>query len=128
MIGLVVVASDVLAEAFLTSLQIETGKQENICAVSVSSDEDTEVLRGAILDAISMVEDGRGVLVFTESASTSSGHVMISLMDKANIAVVTGVNFPMLIKVAEQRTNLSLEDLAALARDEGRKGITLRDG
>ncbi|PCK00470.1 MAG: hypothetical protein COA45_01440 [Zetaproteobacteria bacterium] len=124
MIGLVVVGFDILPEAILVALQCMTGKQKQICAVSISIDEDVKAQRQAILEAISSVDEGAGVLVFTDSAAAPAGLIMMSIIDKENIQVLHGVNLTMLCKVVEQREYLELEDLAKLARDEGRKGIS----
>lgn len=126
MIGLVVVGYDVLPEAMLVALQCITGKQDNICAVPLSVDEDENKQRQAILDAVSHVETGHGVLVFVDSMAAPAGFLMISIMDKAHIEVMGGVNLPMLSKVVEKREHLPLEELAELARDEGRKAIVWR--
>ncbi len=126
MIGLVVIGYDVLPEAMLIALQCKVGKQEQIVAVPLASDEDTNNQRQAILNAIDNVNTGRGVLVFTDSQDGTAGHISLSIINQANVDVISGVNLPMLSKVVEKRNDLSVEELAELARDEGRKGITWR--
>ncbi|MCK5384793.1 MAG: hypothetical protein KAJ29_04400 [Alphaproteobacteria bacterium] len=126
MIGLVVIGYDVLPEAILIALQCTTGKQEQIIAVPLASDENADDQRQAILNAINHVNTGDGVLVFTDSAGSTAGHLSLSIINQADVDVISGVNLPMLSKVVEKRNSLSAEELAELARDEGRKGITWR--
>ena len=126
MIGLVVIGCDVFPEAILIALQTTVGKLDHICAVPLQSDEDVNKQRQAILTAIDHVDAGHGVLVFTDSMNTPAGHLTLSIIDKVHIEVIGGVNLPMLSKVVEKRETASLEELAELARDEGRKSITWR--
>ena len=126
MIGLVVIGYDVLPEAMLIALQCMTGKQEQIVAVPLVPDEEINDQRQAIMDAINHVNLGDGVLLFTDSAGSTAGHLSLSILNQADVDVISGVNLPMLAKVVQERNKLSAEDLAELARDEGRKGITLR--
>lgn len=126
MIGLVVIGYDVLPEALLIALQHMTGKQEQIVAVPLTSNENIDDQRQAILDAIDLVDTGEGVLVFIDSTGSTAGHLSLSIIGQADVDIISGVNLPMLSKVVEQREILSKEELAELARDEGRKGITWR--
>jgi len=127
MIGLVVVGTDRVAEALLISLQMNTCKQEQVCAVPLSFGEDADEQRAVILKAVASVDTGDGVLVLTDSNMTPAGYLMLSILDKANMSAVSGVNLTMLMKVVEKRSQLSLDELSDFARDEGRKGITRRD-
>ena len=126
MIGIVVIGHDVLPESMLTAMQQVVGKQEQVCAVFFSGNEEIDTQRQTILNAIEKVEAGQGVLVFVDTMDSPAGHLTLSIMDKANIEVVGGVNLPMLVHVVEKRNEKSLEDLAELARDEGRKAIIWR--
>ncbi len=126
MIGLVVVGYNVFPEAILIALQHMSGKQNQICAVPLAPNEESDDQRKSILEAIEQTDSGNGVLLFTDSMTSTAGHLTRSIMDKANIQVIGGVNLPMLTKVVEERANLPLEELAELARDEGRKAIIWR--
>ncbi len=126
MIGLVVIGYDILPEAMLVALQCITEKQEQIVAVPLAPNEDADDQRQAIMNAIDHVNSGEGVLVFTDSTASSAGHLSLSIINLAEVDVISGVNLPMLSKVVEKRNSLSVEELAELARDEGRKAITWR--
>ena len=124
MIGLVVIGYDVLPEAMLVALQCMKGKQEQIVAVSLAPEEEIEKQRQTILDAIEHVNIGEGVLVFTDAEDSAAGYLSLSIANLAEADIISGVNLTMRTKVTENREKLSINDLAKLARDEGRKGIT----
>ncbi len=126
MIGLVVSGYDKMPEALLVSLQLATVPQDNICAVPLkpSNDEnEIEAQRQALLKAVLQVDSGEGVLLLVDSFEESAGQIAKSLMQKAIIEIVAGVNLPMLCEVSYRRDALSLRELAEIARDAGRSGI-----
>ena len=52
-------------------------------------------------------------------------NLAISIMDKANVEVIAGVNLPMLIKLASVRQTESLAEAAHSAQEAGRKYINI---
>lgn len=126
MIGIVVVGYGALPEAMLIALQYIMGEQSQIVAVPLEPEESPAEQRKAVLKAIEYVEDGSGVLMFTDSAESTAGYLMLSILQKTDIHVVNGVNLPMLCQISKNRHKSTVEELAGFARDEGRKGIILR--
>ncbi len=52
-------------------------------------------------------------------------NLAISVMENAHVEVVAGVNLPMLIKLASVRGETSLNEASTMARDAGRKYISV---
>ena len=52
-------------------------------------------------------------------------NISLSFLDDHRVEVVTGLNLPMLIKLANLRGEKSLEDLAVFIKDYGRRNISL---
>jgi hypothetical protein len=52
-------------------------------------------------------------------------NLAISIMDKAKVEVLAGVNLPMLVKLASVRETENLADAVASAQDAGRKYINI---
>ena len=52
-------------------------------------------------------------------------NLAISVMDKAKVEVIAGVNLPMLIKLASVRDSASLSDAVDQAQESGRKYISI---
>ena len=97
----------------------------NITAVCIGPDDDMEQRRVAILDSVARAEEGNGVVLLTDMFGGTPSNLAISIMDKANVEVIAGVNLPMLIKLASVRQTESLEEAAQSAQEAGRKYINI---
>ena len=125
MIGMVLVTHGQLASAFVAALQHVVGAQTNIAAVCIDPDDDMEKRRQEIIDRISDVDDGSGVVVLTDMFGGTPSNLAISIMDSTNVEVIAGVNLPMLIKLASARKEETLENIVASAQEAGRKYINV---
>jgi mannose PTS system EIIA component len=125
MIGLVIVTHGRLAEELISALEHVVGPQVNIAAVCIGPDDDMEQRRAAILDSVARAEEGNGVVLLTDMFGGTPSNLAISIMDKANVEVIAGVNLPMLIKLASVRQTESLEEAAQSAQEAGRKYINI---
>ncbi len=125
MIGMVLVTHGRLAEEFIAATNHVVGPQENIKGISMGPDDDSEQRRQDIIDAVADVDTGDGVVVLTDLFGGTPSNLAISIMDKANIEVIAGVNLPMLIKLASVRHTESLADAVVSAQEAGRKYINV---
>ncbi|MEJ8575030.1 PTS sugar transporter subunit IIA [Microbaculum marinum] len=125
MIGLVVVTHGRLAAEFRAAVEHVVGPQDRFETISIGPDDDMEQRRNDILAAVNKVDDGGGVIVLTDMFGGTPSNLAISVMENANVEVVAGVNLPMLIKLASIRGDTGLKDAAAMARDAGRKYISV---
>lgn len=125
MIGMVLVTHGRLAAEFIAALEHVVGPQKNIRAVSIGPDDDMEHRRKDILDGIAKVDDGDGVVLLTDMFGGTPSNLAISVMEKANVEVVAGINLPMLIKLAGLREDTSLEVAVTAAQEAGRKYINV---
>ncbi len=125
MIGMVLVTHGRLAVEFVAALEHVVGAQKNIRAVCIGPDDDMEERRKEILNSVAAVDEGNGVVLVTDMFGGTPSNLAISIMEKANIEVIAGLNLPMLIKLAELRASASLEDTVAGAQEAGRKYINV---
>jgi PTS system mannose-specific IIA component len=125
MIGMVIVTHGRLAVELIAALEHVVGRQANITAVCIGPDDDMEQRRSHILDSVGKAEEGNGVILLTDMFGGTPSNLAISIMDKANVEVIAGVNLPMLIKLASVRQTESLEDAAQSAQEAGRKYINI---
>jgi PTS system mannose-specific IIA component len=125
MIGLVLVTHGRLAEELIAALEHVVGPQANISAVCIGPDDDMEQRRAQILASVAKAEEGNGVILLTDMFGGTPSNLAISIMDKANVEVIAGVNLPMLIKLAGVRQTESLEQAAQSAQEAGRKYINI---
>jgi PTS system mannose-specific IIA component len=84
-----------------------------------------EKRREEILDRVSEVDEGGGVILLTDMFGGTPSNLAISIMDKAKVEVLAGVNLPMLVKLASVRETENLADAVASAQDAGRKYINI---
>lgn len=125
MIGMVLVTHGRLAEEFIAALEHVVGHQEMVRAVCIGPEDDMEQRRRDILARVSEVDDGSGVVVLTDMFGGTPSNLAISIMDKAKVEVIAGVNLPMLIKLSSVRAVEPLAMTVAAARDAGRKYINI---
>ena len=125
MIGIVLVTHGRLADELVSALEHVVGGQEKIATVCIGPEDDMEKRRAEILESIIKTDDGGGVILLTDMFGGTPSNLAISVMDKANVEVIAGVNLPMLIKLASVRTNNSINEAAQAAQDAGRKYINI---
>lgn len=125
MIGMVLVTHGRLAEEFVAATEHVVGKQEQMKAISIGPDDDMEQRRKDILEAVQDVDSGDGVVLLTDMFGGTPSNLAISIMDKANVEVIAGINLPMLIKLASVRATLDLHKAAEEAQESGRKYISI---
>lgn len=125
MIGIVLVTHGRLAAEFIAAMEHVVGPQEAVRAVCIGPDDDMEQRRQDILDSVAQVDDGAGVAVLTDMFGGTPSNMSISIMDKAHVEVIAGVNLPMLIKLATVRQSEPLRRAVMLAQEAGRKYINV---
>jgi PTS system mannose-specific IIA component len=125
MIGMVLVTHGRLAEELISALEHVVGPQTATLAVCIGPDDDMERRRADILDSTARVDDGAGVVLLTDMFGGTPSNLAISIMGKAKVEVIAGVNLPMLIKLASVRNDLPLNDAVAAAQEAGRKYINV---
>jgi len=125
MIGLVLVTHGRLADELVAALEHVVGPQPNVGAVCIGPEDDMEQRRNDILESVARCNDGTGVVVLTDMFGGTPSNLAISIMDKAKVEVIAGVNLPMLIKLASVRHTEALNDAVASAQDAGRKYINV---
>ncbi|GJL90200.1 MAG: PTS fructose transporter subunit IIA [Minwuia thermotolerans] len=125
MIGMVLVTHGRLAEEFIAATEHVVGAQDNVRAISIGPDDDMEQRRKDIMEAVSAVNDGNGVVLLTDMFGGTPSNLAISMMDQGEVEVIAGMNLPMLIKLATVREKSSLREAAAIAQEAGRKYINV---
>jgi len=125
MIGLVLVTHGQLASQFVAAMEHVVGAQAQVAAISIGPDDDMEQRRKDILRAVASADTGDGVILLTDMFGGTPSNLAISVMDKAKVEVIAGVNLPMLIKLASVRETASLGDAVDQAQESGRKYISI---
>lgn len=128
MIGVVIVGHDRLPEEFLQALRGIVGADECAHIHAVGLDPTTtspEDMRSRIDKALREADQGNGVLIVADMFGGTPSNLAMAFLEEGRVEVVTGVNLPMLVKVARLREELPILETAELARDYGRRNISV---
>jgi len=125
MVGVVLVTHSALADELLLATQQIVGEIEGIEPISIDPSEPMEGIRKRIKKAIKKVDRGKGVLVLTDMFGGTPSNMSLSFLERGKVEVVTGVNLPMLLKLATLKDEMPLEELASYIRSYGQRNIHL---
>jgi PTS system mannose-specific IIA component len=123
MIGVVVVTHGQLAAEFVNAAEAIVGDIPQFAAVSIGWHDDVEDAREDIRQAIQRVQGPEGVLVLTDMFGGTPANLALTFFEPNKVEVITGVNLPMLIKLASVRGSQDLLAAAREMRDTGRNAI-----
>jgi len=121
----VIVTHGHLAGELLAAAEMIVGPISHIAAVSIGWHDDVDAARDEVQRAITRVSQGAGVLLLTDMFGGTPTNIASMFLEEGVIEVVTGVNLPMVIKLATSTGEESLAEIAPKIRDQGRQGIYL---
>ena len=124
-IGVVVVTHGQLATELVNAAEMIVGDLPKFTAVSIGWHDDVNDARVEIAQAIERVGGEAGVLVLTDMFGGTPSNLGMTFLEENRVEVITGVNLPMLIKLAGLRSSSDLLGVAREMRDHGRSAIWL---
>jgi PTS system mannose-specific IIA component len=125
MISGVIVTHGQLANELVSAAEMIVGEIHHITAVSIGWHDDVDVAREEVERAIQRVDAGSGVILLTDMFGGTPTNIAATFLGQTSVEVVTGVNLPMVIKLATQDKDEQLGELARRVRDEGQQQIHL---
>ena len=123
MFGVVVVTHGQLAVELLNAAEMIVGDLPQFTAVSIGWHEDVNDAREDIAQAIERVKGDGGVLLLTDMFGGTPSNLGMTFLEADTLEVITGVNLPMLIKLASLSGSANLLAVARAMRDHGRSAI-----
>lgn len=123
--GVLIIAHHKLGAEFLRALKLIVPEAPDFLSVAVEPGEGADAIRAHISDALREADTGSGVLVLTDMFGGTPSNLALSFLEEHRVEVVTGVNLPMLIKLATMGTEKPLDELAALIKGYGRRNISV---
>jgi PTS system mannose-specific IIA component len=125
MLGVVVVTHGQLANELVNAAEMIVGDLPRFTAVSIGWHDEVNDAREDIAQAIERVrgEDGGGVLVLTDMFGGTPSNLGLTFLETDRVEVITGVNLPMLIKLASLTSSQDLLGVAREMREHGRNAI-----
>ena len=125
MVGILLVTHPHLGDEFIRSAELICGKFPYLAGVSIDTQKGVEEIRQEIAAAIRKVDTGDGVLILTDMFGGTPSNMSLAFLRDGQVEVLTGLNLPMLIKIASCREGRKLGDLARLVKEAGQKNINL---
>ena len=119
----VIVTHGHLAGELLAAAEMIIGPISYITAVSIGWHDDVDAARDEVQRAISRVSQNVGVLLLTDMFGGTPTNIASMFLEEGKVEVVTGVNLPMVIKLASQSGKESLNEIAHRVCELGRQGI-----
>ena len=129
--GVVIVTHYRLGEEFLQALRLIVPDAPPFEAVSIDPKQSVDQMREAIADALRRAAppgspgdpEGEGVLILTDMFGGTPSNMGLSFLEEHRVEVVTGLNLPMLIKLATMTEKRPLEELATFIKEYGQRNI-----
>ena len=125
MIGLLVVCHCDLGRELLSAAELIVGRLEAADAISITPSTESEVVLKTIGERVKALNRGQGVVILTDMFGGTPCNVSLSFLKKGSVEVLTGVNLPMIIAIAQHRHQLGPEELGSKALEEGKRSIAL---
>jgi len=123
MIGVVVVTHGQLAVELVNAAEMIVGELPQFTAVSIGWHDEVNDARSDIAQAVERVRGDGGVLLLTDMFGGTPSNLGLTFLETDRLEVITGVNLPMLIKLASLRSSQDLLAVAREMRDHGRSAI-----
>ena len=123
--GIVIVTHYRLGEEFLQALRLIVPDAPEFHSVSLEPTQTVEEMRARIQEALQAADRGHGVLVLTDMFGGTPSNIALSVLDEHRVEVVTGLNLPMLIKLATLGEVKPLDELAAFIKSYGQRNISV---
>jgi PTS system mannose-specific IIA component len=125
MIGLLIISHCDLGKELLNAAELIVGKMEAADAISITQYTESEEVLKSISRTIKDLDQGQGVLVLTDMFGGTPSNLSLSFLEEEKVEVLTGVNLPMVVSVAQERDRVSLGELGEKAEQAGRRSIAL---
>ena len=112
-----------LATELVNAAEMIVGDLPRFTAVSIGWHDDVNDAREDIAQAIERVRSDSGVLLLTDMFGGTPSNLGMTFLERNGLEVITGVNLPMVIKLAGLRQSSDLLAVARQMRDHGRNAI-----
>ena len=102
-VGVVIVTHYQLGQEFLQALQLIVPEAPSFLTVANEPSQSVTQMHELISIALKEADAGEGVLVLTDMFGGTPSNISLSFLHEHRVEVVTGLNLPMLIKLATLR-------------------------
>lgn len=126
MIGTLILSHGNLADELLSAARTISGNLEGFAALSLDWSDGFDEAQTRIERAIEQLDQGDGVLVLTDMFGGTPCNVALTFLKPGRVEIVTGVNLPMVVRLAcRGQREKPVQEVARWLREKGRSSICL---
>src|SRR3546814_10032160 len=103
---MVLVTHGRLAEEMVLAMEHVVGPQRAIATVCIGPNDNMEMRRKELADAIRKVDEGRGVVMLTDQFGGTPSNLAISLLEAGRTGVIDGDKLPKLNRLRSEEHTL----------------------
>lgn len=122
-IGGVIISHGQVANELLAAAETIVGETSHLTAVSIGWHDDVDVAKKEIERAIDRVFFGRGVIIMTDMFGGTPTNIAAMFLKEGVVEIVTGVNLPMVVKLAAYKGEGALSEVSRLIEETGKGAI-----
>ncbi len=126
MIGKLILTHGGLAREFLSAAQVISGRLNGFEALSLDWNDTFDEARSKVRAALERLDEGQGVLILTDMYGGTPSNVAVTFLEAGKVEVLTGVNLPMVLRLACQAEEPQvLADMARWLQSKGQRSLCL---
>ncbi|MGB7290832.1 MAG: PTS sugar transporter subunit IIA [Thermodesulfobacteriota bacterium] len=125
MVGIVVVTHGKLADELISVVKFVISGNPNVKieGLSLVQGMEFETFTQNIKKAIKKVDEGDGILLVTDMFGGTPSNISLTFLEDKRVEVISGVNLPMLLKLATISSSVTLDEAVKIAETAGRDNI-----
>lgn len=125
MVGIVVVTHGKLADELISVVKFVISGNPNVKieGLSLVQGMEFETFTQNIKKAIKKVDEGDGILLVTDMFGGTPSNISLTFLEDKRVEVISGVNLPMLLKLATLSSSVTLDEAVKIAETAGRDNI-----
>ena len=125
MVGIVVVTHGALAKELISAVNFVLSSKPSVKIAGVCLDAESEfdTFKQDIKNAIKKVKGKDGILLVTDMFGGTPSNISLTFLEENKVEVISGVNLPMLLKLATLSNKVTLDEAIKIAESAGRDNI-----
>lgn len=125
MVGTLIITHGNLGQELIKSAELIKGPLENVMHICIDQAKDVEEAKKEISNAMKKLDKGKGILILTDLFGGTPSNISLSFIKEEKVEVITGVNLPMVLKLSEAKSDMTLREFAGMIKSYGEKNIML---
>ena len=126
MIGLIIITHHIIGDAYrgLATHFFPNETWENVKIVGVDNDDSHEMIIEKIEQVLPILQQSAGILMLVDIFGATPCNAVLKLVDSQKMAMLTGLNAPMLIKAVQYaKSSQNLTDFVHIVQNAAIQGI-----